>query len=92
MPAPGEFCILINMLDRDHHGYVILQNAREPGGAVSDVGIMHKKLARMATKGFDWPAGVASGRQCIHTFLSPGKRLPLEVPVVNFASTYKMSV
>jgi DNA-binding PadR family transcriptional regulator len=48
---PVEFHILLSLVDGDRHGYGILQDARERGEAVPDIGTMYRALARMVEQG-----------------------------------------
>lgn len=48
---PVEFHILLSLADSDRHGYGILQDARERGEAVPDIGTMYRALARMVDQG-----------------------------------------
>jgi len=48
---PVEFHILLSLADGQRHGYGIMQDARERGQAVPDVGTMYRALARMVDEG-----------------------------------------
>jgi DNA-binding PadR family transcriptional regulator len=48
---PVEFHILLSLTDGERHGYGILQDARERGEAVPDIGTMYRALARMVDQG-----------------------------------------
>jgi DNA-binding PadR family transcriptional regulator len=49
---PVEFHILLSLADGERHGYGIMQDARERGEAVPDVGTMYRALARMVDQGW----------------------------------------
>jgi DNA-binding PadR family transcriptional regulator len=49
---PVEFHILLSLADSDRHGYGIMQDARERGEAVPDVGTLYRALARMVDQGW----------------------------------------
>src|SRR6266576_2655957 len=44
---PVEFHILLSLAGGERHGYGIMQDARERGEAVPDVGTLYRALARM---------------------------------------------
>jgi DNA-binding PadR family transcriptional regulator len=48
---PVEFRILLSLAGGERHGYGILQDAREQGEAVPDIGTMYRALARMVDQG-----------------------------------------
>jgi DNA-binding PadR family transcriptional regulator len=48
---PVEFHILLSLADGDRHGYGIMQDARERGERVPDIGTMYRALARMVDQG-----------------------------------------
>ena len=48
---PVEFHILLSLADGERHGYGILQDARERGEAVPDIGTLYRALARMVDQG-----------------------------------------
>jgi DNA-binding PadR family transcriptional regulator len=48
---PVEFHILLSLAGRERHGYGIMQDAKERGEAVPDVGTMYRALARMVDQG-----------------------------------------
>ena len=48
---PVEFHILLSLAGGDRHGYGIIQDARERGEAVPDIGTMYRALARMVDQG-----------------------------------------
>jgi DNA-binding PadR family transcriptional regulator len=48
---PVEFQILLSLAGGDRHGYGIIQDAREIGENVPDIGTMYRALARMADQG-----------------------------------------
>jgi DNA-binding PadR family transcriptional regulator len=48
---PVEFHILLSLADGERHGYGIMQDARERGEAVPDIGTMYRALARMVDQG-----------------------------------------
>ena len=48
---PVEFHILLSLADSDRHGYGIMQDTRERGEAVPDIGTMYRALARMVDQG-----------------------------------------
>src|SRR5213594_3940003 len=54
---PVEFHILLSLAGGERHGYGIMQDARERGEAVPDVGTMYRALARMADQGLIVPSG-----------------------------------
>ena len=49
---PVEFHILLSLADGERHGYGIMQDARERGETVPDVGTMYRALARMVDQGW----------------------------------------
>ena len=49
---PVEFHVLLSLADGDRHGYGIMQDARERGEAVPDIGTLYRALARMADQGW----------------------------------------
>ena len=49
---PVEFHVLLSLADGDRHGYGIMQDAKERGEAVPDVGTLYRALARMADQGW----------------------------------------
>jgi len=57
---PVEFHILLSLADGERHGYGIMQDARERGETVPDVGTMYRALARMVDQG--WIEAGASRR------------------------------
>src|SRR5262245_14394769 len=48
---PVEFHILLSLADGERHGYGIMQEARERGETVPDIGTMYRALARMVDQG-----------------------------------------
>jgi DNA-binding PadR family transcriptional regulator len=48
---PVEFHILLSLAGGERHGYGILQDARERGEAVPDIGTLYRALARMVDQG-----------------------------------------
>jgi DNA-binding PadR family transcriptional regulator len=48
---PVEFRILLSLAVSDRHGYGIMQDAKEHGEAVPDVGTLYRALARMVDQG-----------------------------------------
>src|ERR1051326_4810674 len=62
---PVEFHILLSLADGERHGYGILQDARERGEAVPDIGTMYRALARMVDQGLieaaEWRPAPDSG-------------------------------
>jgi DNA-binding PadR family transcriptional regulator len=48
---PVEFHVLLSLADGDRHGYGMMQDARERGQAVPDVGTLYRALARMVDQG-----------------------------------------
>jgi DNA-binding PadR family transcriptional regulator len=48
---PVEFQILLSVAGGERHGYGIMQDARERGEAVPDVGTLYRALARMVDQG-----------------------------------------
>lgn len=48
---PVEFHILLSLASGARHGYGILQDARERGEAVPDIGTLYRALARMLDHG-----------------------------------------
>ena len=44
---PVEFHILLSLAGGERHGYGIIQDARERGEAVPDIGTLYRALARM---------------------------------------------
>src|SRR5262249_7171123 len=48
---PVEFHILLSLADGARHGYGILQDARERGESVPDIGTMYRALARLVDQG-----------------------------------------
>src|SRR5215467_6817056 len=49
---PVEFHVLLSLADGDRHGYGIMQDARERGEAVPDIGTLYRALARMVDQGW----------------------------------------
>jgi DNA-binding PadR family transcriptional regulator len=49
---PVEFHVLLSLAGGDRHGYGIIQDARERGEAVPDIGTLYRALARMADQGW----------------------------------------
>jgi len=54
---PVEFHILLSLAGGERHGYGIMQDARERGEAVPDVGTLYRALARMVEQGLIAPSG-----------------------------------
>src|SRR6185369_16345801 len=54
---PVEFHILLSLAGGERHGYGIMQDARERGEAVPDVGTLYRALARMVDQGLIAPSG-----------------------------------
>src|SRR5262245_66492500 len=48
---PVEFHILLSLAGGERHGYGIMQDARELGESVPDIGTMYRALARMVDQG-----------------------------------------
>ncbi len=48
---PVEFHILLSLAGGERHGYGIIQDAREIGGAALDIGTLYRALARMVDQG-----------------------------------------
>ena len=48
---PVEFHILLSLAGGERHGYGIMQDARERGESVPDIGTMYRALARMLDQG-----------------------------------------
>ena len=48
---PVEFHILLSLAEGERHGYGIMQDAKERGEAVPDVGTLYRALARMVDQG-----------------------------------------
>jgi DNA-binding PadR family transcriptional regulator len=48
---PVEFHILLSLAGGERHGYGIMQDARERGEAVPDIGTLYRALARMVDLG-----------------------------------------
>src|SRR5215468_8473527 len=48
---PVEFHVLLSLADGERHGYGIMQDARERGEAVPDIGTLYRALARMVDQG-----------------------------------------
>jgi DNA-binding PadR family transcriptional regulator len=48
---PVEFHVLLSLAGGERHGYGIMQDAKERGEAVPDVGTLYRALARMADQG-----------------------------------------
>ena len=48
---PVEFHILLSLAGGERHGYGIMQDARERGEAVPDIGTLYRALARMVDQG-----------------------------------------
>ena len=48
---PVEFDILLSLAGGERHGYGIIQDARERGEAVPDIGTLYRALARMVDQG-----------------------------------------
>jgi DNA-binding PadR family transcriptional regulator len=46
-----EFHILLSLAGGERHGYGMLQDARELGEAVPDIGTLYRALARMVDQG-----------------------------------------
>ena len=59
---PVEFHVLLSLADGDRHGYGIMQDARERGETVPDVGTLYRALARMVDQGWIEAAGSKSDR------------------------------
>ena len=59
---PVEFHILLSLADGDRHGYGIMQDARQRGGTVPDVGTLYRALARMVDQGWIEAAEVRPAR------------------------------
>ena len=59
---PVEFHVLLSLADGDRHGYGIMQDARERGEAVPDVGTLYRALARMVEQRWIEAAGLKSDR------------------------------
>src|SRR5262245_46401245 len=55
---PVEFHVLLSLAEGDRHGYGIMQDAKERGEAVPDVGTLYRALARMEDQG--WIAAAAA--------------------------------
>jgi DNA-binding PadR family transcriptional regulator len=58
---PVEFHILLSLAEGDRHGYGIMQDARERGEAVPDIGTMYRALARMLDQGLIEAAEAPAG-------------------------------
>ena len=58
--TPLAFHVLLALADGDRHGYGIMQDARERGEAVPDVGTLYRALARMVDQGWIEAAGSRS--------------------------------
>jgi len=48
---PVEFHILLSLAAGERHGYGIMQDAKERGEAVPDIGTLYRALARMVDQG-----------------------------------------
>ena len=78
---PVEFHILLSLTESERHGYGILQDARERGEAVPDIGTMYRALARMVDQGLiesvDAPAAADAGseRRNYYRITDVGNRL-----------------
>src|SRR5262245_9798327 len=48
---PVEFHILLSLAGGERHGYGIMQEVKERGEAVPDVGTLYRALARMVDQG-----------------------------------------
>ena len=48
---PVEFHVLLSLAGGERHGYGIMQDAKERGEAVPDVGTLYRALARMVDQG-----------------------------------------
>jgi len=48
---PVEFHVLLSLAGGERHGYGIMQDARERGEAVPDIGTLYRALARMVDQG-----------------------------------------
>ena len=48
---PVEFHVLLSLAGGERHGYAILQDMKERGEAVPDVGTLYRALARMVDQG-----------------------------------------
>jgi DNA-binding PadR family transcriptional regulator len=48
---PVEFHVLLSLAGGERHGYGILQDARERGETVPDIGTLYRALARMVDQG-----------------------------------------
>jgi DNA-binding PadR family transcriptional regulator len=48
---PVEFQVLLSLAGGERHGYGILQDARERGENVPDIGTLYRALARMVDQG-----------------------------------------
>ena len=78
---PVEFHILLSLAGGERHGYGIMQDVRERGEAVPDVGTMYRALARMLDQGLieaaDSPASSEGGdeRRNYYRITSVGMRV-----------------
>ena len=78
---PVEFNILLSLAGGERHGYGIMQDARERGEAVPDVGTLYRALARMVDQGLITPSGARrdseSGdeRRNYYRITNPGMRV-----------------
>src|SRR5262249_33676652 len=54
---PVEFHILLSLAGGERHGYGIMQDARELGEGVPDIGTLYRALARMMDRGLIEAAG-----------------------------------
>ncbi len=48
---PVEFHVLLSLVGGERHGYAIMQDIKERGEAVPDIGTLYRALARMVDQG-----------------------------------------
>src|SRR6185436_12723201 len=54
---PVEFHVLLSLAGGERHGYGIMQDIKERGEAVPDIGTLYRALARMVDQGLIEAAG-----------------------------------
>ena len=59
---PVEFQVLLSLAEGERHGYGMMQDARERGEGVPDVGTLYRALARMVDQGLIETAGLRSSK------------------------------
>lgn len=77
---PVEFQILLSLASSDRHGYGIIQDARELGETVPDIGTLYRALARMVDQGLieatgSRPADDDNDRRNYYRITDAGRRV-----------------